>query len=497
MSIADKLNALVAVKTALRTSINNKGGSIDDSTPFSEYSLAVDNISTGGSTAVSESGVRFYDYEGTLLHSYTVDEALALESLPTDPDRSQNTACNGDIIPLTFDGWNWTLEEIKTYLTNHPEGLVNVGANYHTTDDKTHIIFEQKEDKDFSSGVWFRRSTASGTVDWGDETTENNTSTDIYHTYDIAGIYDCVIDSSNTYVNCGSNSIIFSIKVKEVYLSSSITSIGSYAFSSCKSLQSVSIPNSVTSIGDSAFSSCSSLKSVTIPDSVTSIGSQVFGGCSSLQSVNIPDSVTSIGDSAFSECKSLQSITIPDGVTSIGSQAFYYCYSLQSITIPDGVTSIGGSAFNTCYSLQSITIPDGVTSIDNTTFYYCHSLQSISIPDSVTSIGSQVFGGCSSLQSVNIPDSVTSIGSQAFYSCSSLQSITIPDGVTSIDSNAFSRCRSLHTVFLKPTTPPTLGNNAFNTSNQKKFVVPAGTLADYQAATNWSTFTDLMVEATE
>ena len=92
-----------------------------------------------------------------------------------------------------------------------------------------------------------------------------------------------------------------------------------------------------------------------IPDSVTSIGNYAFSGCRSLASIVIPDSVTSIGDDAFKYCSSLTSVVIPDSVTSIGSYAFYSCDSLTSIVIPDSVTSIGNYAFAYCNSLTSIT----------------------------------------------------------------------------------------------------------------------------------------------
>ena len=112
------------------------------------------------------------------------------------------------------------------------------------------------------------------------------------------------------------------------------------------------IPNSVTKIGDYAFSSCKSLQSITIPNSVTSIGDRAFSSCKSLQSITIPNSVKSIGDRAFSSCKSLQSITIPNSVTKIGSEAFSRCESLQSITITNSVTSIGYEAFFLCTHLD-------------------------------------------------------------------------------------------------------------------------------------------------
>ena len=78
-----------------------------------------------------------------------------------------------------------------------------------------------------------------------------------------------------------------------------VTTIGSYAFSSCTSLTSVVIPDGVTSIGYGVFQYCYSLTSVVISDSVTSIGDYVFKNCSGLTSVVIPDSVTSIGEGAF------------------------------------------------------------------------------------------------------------------------------------------------------------------------------------------------------
>ena len=260
----------------------------------------------------------------------------------------------------------------------------------------------------------------------------------------------------------------------------SVTSIGSYAFSSCSGLTSITIPDSVTSIGDGAFSSCSGLTSITIPDSVTSIGDKAFRSCSNLTSITIPDSVTSIGDYAFQDCSSLTSMTIGNGVTSIGMSSFkntalnyhasqnglnylistngqsaylidtsaatgavvipefvngasvkaftdfYTNASITSVTIPDSVTIIGASAFSNCSSLTSITIPDSVTSIGDYAFRECSSLTSITIPDSVTSIGASAFSNCSSLTSITIPDSVTSIGNEVFYNCSNLTSVTLP-----------------------------------------------------------------------
>ena len=156
-----------------------------------------------------------------------------------------------------------------------------------------------------------------------------------------------------------------------IFIPDSVTSIGSYAFSSCSSLTSVTIGSGVTSIGSYAFSSCSSLTSVTIGSGVTSIGSSAFSGCSSLTSITIPDSVTSIGNWAFYNCSSLTSISIPEGVTSIGNYVFYNCTSLTSITILSNVTVIGSYALQIGSTTNKATItmlPTTPPNIQSNTF---------------------------------------------------------------------------------------------------------------------------------
>ena len=110
--------------------------------------------------------------------------------------------------------------------------------------------------------------------------------------------------------------------IKSVVIENGVTSIGSYAFYSCRNLTSITIPDSVKSINERAFAGCSSLTDITIPDGVRSIDECAFISCSSLTSITIPESVKTIGESAFSGCDSLTSVTIPSQVTSIGEKAF-------------------------------------------------------------------------------------------------------------------------------------------------------------------------------
>ncbi len=229
---------------------------------------------------------------------------------------------------------------------------------------------------------------------------------------------------------------------------------------------------------------------VILQDGLTSIGTDAFSYCRSLTSIEIPSSVTSIRDSAFRNCSSLTSIKIPSSVTSIGGSAFSGCSSLTSIEIPSSVTSIGSYAFSSCSSLTSIEIPSSVTSIGESAFSDCSSLTSIEIPSSVTSIGARTFSNCSSLTSIEIPSSVTSIGNSAFSDCSSLTSIEIPSSVTSIGNYAFSNCSKLSTITVKATTPPTLGSSAIPSNDVTKIYVPSGSVSAYQSA--WSNYKDII-----
>ena len=490
--------------SAIGDSIRAKTGKTNMIPPLN-MPTEIASIQAGGSSApdttpFTTNDVTFYDYDGTVVASYSLEEAQALTSLPDGPTHDG----------LTFRGWNWSLSDINT-LT----GSMNIGAMYITDDGKTRLYIHIADKARSTVPLYLQQTVVNGvTIDWGDgsatETLAGTGNVNTSHAYGVAGDFTislevadgCTLvignDSSSYCVigSTGNADKVYCNMLQKVEIGIGVTSIRNYTFQNCRSLSSITIPDGVTSIGSSTFSSCYSLSSITIPDRVTSIGSRAFYSCQSLSSITIPGGVTSIGDYAFQNCCSLYSITIPGGVTSIGGSTFSNCYSLSSITIPDRVTSIGSRAFENCRSLSSITIPDGVTSIGTYVFYNCYSLSSITIPDRVTSIGSSAFFSCYSLSSITIPGGVTSIGNSSFNYCYSLSSITIPDRVTSIGSNAFQDCYCVAEYHLKSTTPPTLSNkNTFNNiPNDCIIYVPQGCLEAYQNATNWSTYESKMQE---
>ena len=221
-----------------------------------------------------------------------------------------------------------------------------------------------------------------------------------------------------------------------------------------------------------------------IPDGVTSIGSYAFFSCRSLTSIEIPNSVTSIGSDAFRGCDGLTSITIPNSVTSIGNRAFAYCDGLTNVTIGNSVTSIGWGAFYGCTGLTSVHISDlsawcniEFGRNDANPFYYAKNLY----------LNGEL------LTDLVIPDGVTKIKSWVFYNCSGLTSVTIPNSVTSIEDYAFYDCSGLKEIYVKATTPPTAGYYMFtNIYTTATLYVPVGSKDAYAAANGWSEFYNIV-----
>ena len=320
-------------------SIRAKTGKVNMIPPLNmPAEIASIQTGDGGSSApVSANDVTFYDYDGTVVTSYSFEEVQALTYLPAGPFHEG----------LTFQGWNWSLESIKAM-----NRAVNVGAIYTTNDGKTRIYITLGEGR--TSPLLGCCPNGTVIVDWGDGTTPDtltgtSTSTIQYtptHNYASPGNYVISLTVNGTCGFLGSyigNDYCYLLK----YSTTADTRNRYYQ----NAITKIEIGDRVTSIGNYTFQNCYSLISVTIPDSVTSIGGYAFDGCRSITSVIIPDSVTSIGENAFGSCLSITSVIIPYSVTSIENELFSNCYSLTSLIIPDSVTSIGIGAFSSCYGM--------------------------------------------------------------------------------------------------------------------------------------------------
>lgn len=134
---------------------------------------------------------------------------------------------------------------------------------------------------------------------------------------------------------------------------------------------------------------------------------------------------------------------------------------------------------------SSSTITQNETSMGPYDYRYIVSAE---IGDCVTTIGYGAFAACFDLTSVTLSDSVATIGEAAFGACSGLTSFLIPDSVTSIEDEAFNYCLIMVYFVCLASTPPALGNQAFDNTNDSPIYVPSASVNAYKTASGWSNY---------
>lgn len=80
MSISSELLTLNNTKTAIRTAINNKGGSVGASDTFASYATAIDNLPSGGSGNPLLTSIDVSDFSGTTFNK--VSSYITVATIP-------------------------------------------------------------------------------------------------------------------------------------------------------------------------------------------------------------------------------------------------------------------------------------------------------------------------------------------------------------------------------------------------------------------------------
>ena len=292
-----------------------------------------------------------------------------------------------------------------------------------------------------------------------------------------------------------------------ITFSSSINTIGDYAFNNCANLNGIKFKNGCKTIGDYAFSNCSLLnQSIELPESLKTIGDYAFSNDTKMNLLIGPNygtftnNLTYIGDYAFYNCNSISAELdlSKANVEYLGTYAFSKCSSIPILILPYKLKQIKPHTFDQCTSLDgAINFPSSVTSIGDYAFYNCSNAKKIFMYDSITSIGDSAFENCSSLtgwgnnnefilskqlstignaafkncsslvsSDLLIPNSVKEIGSEAFYNCSKFQNkLILGNSLVSIGDFAFYNCKGLKGDLYIPSSVNNIGNQAFyNTS---------------------------------
>ena len=135
------------------------------------------------------------------------------------------------------------------------------------------------------------------------------------------------------------------VSVPETLGGAPVTALAGGACGGSIKMKEIILPDSVTSIGSMCFSYCTELSRITLPKKLTTLESGIFNHCTRLRNIEIPKSVKYIEKDAFYRCDELWTITLQDGTKSIGENAFAACPNLSAATIPESVSYIGDNAF--------------------------------------------------------------------------------------------------------------------------------------------------------
>lgn len=189
MSIATAITAAQAKVAAAYSKCNDKGATMPAAADqnLSHLAATIDTISGGGG-GVTESDVNFFDYDGTLVAAYTAADFLALSALPANPSHAG----------LTAQGWNWTLADAKTVVSQ--TGWLDIGQMYSITSGHAEMIVDIPSWR-LDTYIYCWNEDDDTVIDWGDGTTTTTISAGDWqanqHTYATAGTYTITVMPQN------------------------------------------------------------------------------------------------------------------------------------------------------------------------------------------------------------------------------------------------------------------------------------------------------------
>lgn len=446
--------------TDVADAIREKKGTSDPINP-QDFSAEIASIQSGGG-GLEEKDVNFYECDGTLLYSYTKEEALALTEMPAIPEY-----IGPDGQPMAHDGWNYSYDEMITQVSG--SDVADVGVQ-RTVEDS---LFELEFDDDSSHDVTcqFEKGDFSATIYWGDGTSSSvigdaSAAKTLQHSYAEGCSSRVVI---KLQVASGTPTLGYSVESAD---GSSTTTYGFFAPSrGAVNLVSAYIAeNTVVFAG--SFNTAINLRTV-VSRAVS------FSGKSKLQAFVVKKGDRVVG-AMFNNCTELKVLSIPV-TTTLYLQPLSGTF-LNRVVVPYGCWLSYTGAFYGCQA-KKIYLSRGVVGGNSniTTFASAGNISDITIPATIeiqnAAVASSIFNNCYNLKRVTFEGSSVALGSYCFSNCAQLRVVDLRNTTSAIPLvvTAFSGC----------------------IMSKLKIVVPDSLVDTYKKATNWVSYQSSIIGATE
>lgn len=315
--------------------------------------------------------------------------------------------------------------------------------------------------------------------------------------------------------------------ISELRIPEGVTSLGQYVANNCPNLETVYLPSTLTDIGRWAFENNSKLTSVysNIPASkLFAIDANVFNGIdmnSCTLYVPVGAAETYRATEGWNQFKNITEVATRFEVDGIHYQTIAADkvevlaptegkYS-GNIIIPATVTAswgttydvtqIGGNAFGRCDELTGITLGNKIEQLCFQAFWRCENLTEIELPASLKVIGEGALSRIG-ISELRIPEGVTSLGNWAADNCPNLEKVYLPSTLQKIGEWAFwaqyPENDNLKLVYSKIPAAKlfVINSNVFEgvSKTNCQLVVPDGAKATYSAKAAWNEFTANIVE---
>lgn len=396
-------------------------GSYSDST---EMSNALKVFKRNNQSTLEDEDVVFYDYDGSIVYTYSAEDFLKLSEMPANPSHEG----------LIAQGWNWDFGDAQSYVRKY--GILDVGQMYITDDGTTRFVIDLKKSRTLELNFCLDETCI---VDWGD-----NSELVTVNGNDLTAI----TTISHSYFNKGE--YVISISGGNFILPPSI----SYGTSACSTLFS-----KLNGDGETIYD-LGVLKAAYFGQNITSLGIRTLAGCYNLKEIIIPNSSFTLEHECFFQ-NSIHTIVLPKTVE------FNETYSMGLESAKHIVLNQSSILFsiNNNNLISRYVIPENNTAILQNMFYNCNLLKKVIIPETVTTIGGKAFYG-TGLKEIVIPSTVTKIGNFSYY-----------------EAATFSKMKNLTSIKFESSQPPELSHNdVFYGTGNITFYIPRGSLEAYTSA---------------